>query len=584
MSIPMVASNIFRRLSRPFAAAAVVLFFAGGVAHATDVRELVRQGIERLKSGDFQGALEKLKNAQIEMPDSTEIFFNIGLCHYKLKNWEEAEKSLREATRSPDKKIEKSAWLHLGNCAVQGGKLEEGLRCYERAIEIDKDYEDAKINREYVVRKIKELARKEKEQKEKEKEERQVIEKLQEIIKKQTETHLGTRAAMFAQGMEVSKSTVRQLEEVLDAPLAESRPTSRPAAEDMETAAKAIAANEGAILDETKALVEEIRKRLAPPESAPAPTPGGPDAAAPDPEKEKLEKAIPFIVEALDPIERAKSAFDPDRRWDEGHDSQEAALIALLKALNELLDELAKIIMDQVQLIKDTTVAGGDATSRPTKEEPLRAGEKPLAPDSKSLAQAQEGLKARTNAFARGVEQQLQAMQKDLDDPSKPKKAIQPGDDPNQDPAMQAKRVGEALNHLLAADGLMGDAANALAMPDFPAGLDFEKKALEELVKAREKLSPPKNDQGQKDGEQQQDQKQEEEKKDEKDGQKKDEQKKEDEKKKEPEKPEQKKNEKLSKEQIEKMLDRARQKEKDQRREDREQAAPAGGAARGKDW
>lgn len=570
------------RLFRYALCAAIVLLLGGSAAAApTDVRELMRQGIEKLKKNDFEGALLKFKDAQIEEPDAAEIHFNIGLCHYKLENWAEAEKAFAAAENSNSKAIEKQAAFYLGNCATRAGKLEDALKHYDRAVEIDAKYDDAKVNREYVVRKIKELARKKQDQKEKEEAQKRIVEKLQEIVKEQTEAHAAARQTMAMRAhLPVAPTKIEALEEVLDFKLPESLPA-KFTAEEEAAAFEEFGGAQKKIAADLQALIEDARKRLEAPASGPttAPTPGAPGAES-DPqaeaEKESIKKALPFLVDAQKPLDGARDAFLPHKNWQGGTDGQEAGLDLLLKAMRELIDELAKIIVDEIQLAKDTS-KHLPVSSQPT-------AERPLAKAETDLAKVQDGLKGRTVAFAKGVEQQLKSMQKDLADPSKPKKQIQPGDDPSQTPEAAAKRFEEALGHLNEAANAMTKAANTLRAPDFPASLESEKKAIEELVKAREKLSPPQNDNGSQKGQDKNQQKKEDEKKNDNKDPQKDPSKGDKEKKDKSKKPDE-KEVKLSEDQIKKMLERARQKERDQRRENKdEQKVSGGGAAHGKDW
>ena len=91
-----------------------------------------------------------------------------------------------------------------------------GATAINRSTPPDPNYTDAKVNREYVVRKVKELARKEKEKKEKENEERAIVEKLQEIIAAQTEAHATARFFMRLAGFDLPPSKISELAIALD--------------------------------------------------------------------------------------------------------------------------------------------------------------------------------------------------------------------------------------------------------------------------------------------------------------------------------------------------------------------------------
>lgn len=570
----------------------VILFAAAAFASGAD--ELVRQGLEKMKAGEWEAALLKLKDAQIERPDSAELQFDIGICLYKLERWEEADTALTAALFSSNRDIEKKAAFHLGNVAVKRGKFKEALDHYDRALKIDPNYTDAKVNREYVVRKVKELARKEKEKKEKENEERAVVEKLKEIIAAQTEAHGMARFFMRLAGFELPPSKISELASALDQALPESRPDPATLKAEEPGALQEVGTAQGGILEKAKALVQEVQKKVAAATSQPA-DPNAPPVP-PDPEKEKLERAAPFLVAALGPLEGAQRDATTEKDWKSLNGNQEAALIQLLKALNELLDELTRIILDQVQVIKETAAAAETktsttATTRPTPES-RPSGEQLLSPvgedeAKKPLDQRQDGLRDRTRAFAGGVEQALKAMQaeaakKAKEDPA----ASQPNVAPGQSPEDEAKRYEKALGHLNQAAQEMTNASGELRREALEPAVELESKALEELNKAKQALSPPdqQGDQQQK-GEKQEKEKEEEKKDGDSNQQKPDEQKPEEQK--DQMKDEKKKDEKLSKDQEKKTLERAKQRERDQRRENKEEnkrAQAVGGSGVGKDW
>lgn len=579
-------------------ASVVLIVLACGLAAAAD--DGARRGVELLRAGDYEAALVALRDAQIENPDSPWLHFNIGLALYKLERWDEASTAFSSALFARDPDIEKRAELHLGNCAFQQGKLKEALDHYNRALVLDEGFENAKVNREFVTRKLKELARKKKDQQEEQEKQRKIIEKLQELIKEQVALHAGVRRAMAQGGTSLAPTSIEEFAGDLDFEMPEDAVEER-TEEDDEKILVAVGEQQEAALAKLRELLVEVRAKIeagkaaggqpGAPGAAPTPPAGAPPV---DPaEVAKLEKAVPFLAAAEPAMDRARTGALESLRWPAVHAGQEEALAQLLKALRELLDELTKIIQDQVQLLKGMA---GTAAAAMTPDETRRLEGDALLDSCVQHASTEEKLRERTTAFAMGVEQQLEMMRQQAT-PDPTSSAPQPGTHPGQVPEEQLKRIEKAVSHLNKATVEMETTETQLEVPAVEESLGAGQRALEELIKARAMLSPPqeqqdknqKGDQGEQDKEQ--------EKQDGEDQEKPDENKKEGEDEGKPdqggegseEESEQKeqKEQRMSEEQARKMLEQARQGERDRRREEREKAKRARGVRRGgvkKDW
>ncbi|MFT7619843.1 MAG: tetratricopeptide (TPR) repeat protein [Planctomycetota bacterium] len=546
----------------------------------------VKKGLAMMKVGDYEGALAKFRDAQIDHPSSNELHFNIGMALYKLDRFEDARGAFESAVFSRNAEIEKKAIFHIGNCFIKEGKLEQALDHLNRALQVDEDYQVAKVNREYVVRKMKELARKQKQQQKKQEQERQIIEKLQALLEKQVQLHAGLRWTMKTKGQDIQPTHVDEYAAIFDAD-APPEFVEGAKAKSLDEVIAVVGTEQDKLLTELRGILEEVAKKLEASDTTKQPAGGAPQQ--PDPEAQKLTKALPHLQDAEPKMVRAVEAAKEELNFAGAHAAQESALLDLLAAMNALLDELAKLIKEEAMLLTDsyatlTATKEGDEAKRPTSESLARTGA--------SHQETQGLLRQRTEQFSKGLEQHLTSLKTKLEEKMAPGgQGVQPGEDPQEG----LRKVESALTHVNAAAGFMEEAEPLLGDANFEDAVPKEKSALDSLIKARAALSPPQQQQGgegddKKDGQKQENQ-------DEGDENKKDKEKEEG-KEGEQAKPsegdgkdekDQKKGEamELSDEQAKKTLDQQKQREMDRRREQKDKMKKARrGKSKGvkKDW
>ncbi len=101
-------------------------------------------------AGAYDQALQGFVDLQIEKPNDTDLMLSIGAAHYHMNNFEEAARSFESAASNGTKAIQAEAHYNLGNTYFKEGKLEESVKAYQRALELNPNDEDAKFNIEYV--------------------------------------------------------------------------------------------------------------------------------------------------------------------------------------------------------------------------------------------------------------------------------------------------------------------------------------------------------------------------------------------------------------------------------------------------
>jgi tetratricopeptide (TPR) repeat protein len=118
-----------------------------------------RQGNDRLRAGDYRGALSALHRAAAGMPHVLPLAFNAGVAHYRLGEYQEARSRFAAAAASADPALRGAARYNLGNCAFRQGErlvvtcrpaamrlFQEAVREYEQALAITPSAVDASHN------------------------------------------------------------------------------------------------------------------------------------------------------------------------------------------------------------------------------------------------------------------------------------------------------------------------------------------------------------------------------------------------------------------------------------------------------
>ena len=177
---------IFSTKLRIFIISLACLFLIGWIDPAADKNE---EGRQRYNEGEYGEAISKFTDAQLHLPESDSLNFNIANTHYKIGKLPEAEKSYKDILDSKDVTLKAKANYNMGNTMYKQGKFNEALDFYKKAIkltgkesgvngdEIKGVREDAKYNYEFVQKKMEEMKKEQQEREEKEEQEKQEQEK-----------------------------------------------------------------------------------------------------------------------------------------------------------------------------------------------------------------------------------------------------------------------------------------------------------------------------------------------------------------------------------------------------------------------
>ncbi len=141
---------------------AMVLFFMLGFALAASpaapesFNSMVNRGNDQFKKGDYQKALELYHQAEVERPETPELYYNIGSSLYKEGKYEEAVDRLQKSFTTQDIKNEAQAHYNLGNVYFKMGDFQNAISSYQRSLELAPDDIDAKFNLELARKRLKE--------------------------------------------------------------------------------------------------------------------------------------------------------------------------------------------------------------------------------------------------------------------------------------------------------------------------------------------------------------------------------------------------------------------------------------------
>lgn len=145
---------------------------------ASDYIDLVKQGNLAFVDEDFQTAADLYHSAETELPESSELEYNLAGTNYKMEGYEEAVERYTKALNSQDINLEQKAHYNLGNTYFRMGDFQNSIKSYENALNLSPDDMDAKFNLELARRMLKEQMKSEdKDQDKQEKQEQQEQEK-----------------------------------------------------------------------------------------------------------------------------------------------------------------------------------------------------------------------------------------------------------------------------------------------------------------------------------------------------------------------------------------------------------------------
>lgn len=97
-------------------------------------------------------ALAKITSAQVGMPDSLELQYNMGNVLYRKGNFEDATAGYKVASQDAPAKLAQCATYNMGNASFKAGNLEAAIDAYTQALLLNPNDDEARFNLEIALR------------------------------------------------------------------------------------------------------------------------------------------------------------------------------------------------------------------------------------------------------------------------------------------------------------------------------------------------------------------------------------------------------------------------------------------------
>lgn len=182
-------------------------------AIAESPRALVDAGNRAYGQAQYDQALKAYEEAGNIDPESACVYFNKGAAYYQQKEYDKAKEAFEQASvKADDVKLEARSQYNLGNCMYRQGEsqqqsdlqaavktFEDGVRFYQRALDLDPELTDAAHNLEVTRLTMKavmdEIKRRKEEAKKQQQQQQDIQDQLKKLIADQEQTRNQTAQA-----------------------------------------------------------------------------------------------------------------------------------------------------------------------------------------------------------------------------------------------------------------------------------------------------------------------------------------------------------------------------------------------------
>jgi tetratricopeptide (TPR) repeat protein len=130
-------------------------------------------GNDLFDKGEYDAALAQYLDAQRNAPSRLELGFNVGDALYKQGKYDEAAQALGRVLESENQSLSAGAYYNLGNTFFRQEKYQEAVGAYKKALMMNPNDQDAKVNLELALEKLQDQDKQDKDDKDKQDQDKQ---------------------------------------------------------------------------------------------------------------------------------------------------------------------------------------------------------------------------------------------------------------------------------------------------------------------------------------------------------------------------------------------------------------------------
>jgi hypothetical protein len=190
----------------------IIMLGLCGPVYAASGADLVVEGNRAYHGKDYEEALAAYDKASVEAPEAPSLYFNKGAVYYMQGDYTRAREMFEQAAlKAKDLELEAAGQYNLGNCAFRESErqrdgdlqkslaaLEQSVRNYQRALELNASLMDAAHNIEVARLTMKqildEIKKQEEQAKQQQAEQEKQLQRLKELIQRQEQLVQETKA------------------------------------------------------------------------------------------------------------------------------------------------------------------------------------------------------------------------------------------------------------------------------------------------------------------------------------------------------------------------------------------------------
>ena len=134
------------------AALAGVFVFTAALTWKDKPSQQIEQAQKLYNEQKYDEALRRITEAQVEMPASPNLQYNLGNVLYKQGKFDDARAGYHISAQGDDERLSRYATYNMGNASFKAGDLDAAIESYQKALLLDAGDEAARFNLELALR------------------------------------------------------------------------------------------------------------------------------------------------------------------------------------------------------------------------------------------------------------------------------------------------------------------------------------------------------------------------------------------------------------------------------------------------